>query len=83
MKRYDSATAIKGDYEACEALFSRPWWSRSWILQEVAQNNPVRVMISPLQLDLDELIEFCPIYRNAIMVSSDFLACKVWLKPLD
>jgi hypothetical protein len=43
----------------------------------------VRVLIGPLQLDLDELIEFYPIYRNAILFSSDFLTHKVWLKPLD
>lgn len=41
---------------ACDELFlKRPYWGRSWILQEVLHNRPVTVHIGEQAIDIDEL----------------------------
>jgi len=42
-------------WSLCHALFTRPWWTRTWILQEVIHSKPATVYIGTIQLDLDEL----------------------------
>ncbi|EJT76658.1 hypothetical protein GGTG_06575 [Gaeumannomyces tritici R3-111a-1] len=41
---------------ACQKLFARPWWSRTWILQEVIHPRGVAVHIGDLEpVSLDDL----------------------------
>jgi hypothetical protein len=40
----------KEDLDTYDALLSRPWWSQTWILQEVIHSNTVRAHIGHLQL---------------------------------
>ncbi|KAL5329554.1 hypothetical protein ACEPPN_003068 [Leptodophora sp. 'Broadleaf-Isolate-01'] len=45
-------------FNACQALFlQRPWWSRTWILQEVLHHNPVLVHLGNIILSLDEICD--------------------------
>jgi hypothetical protein len=39
----------------CISLFTRPWWTRTWVLQEVIHSRPATVYIRTIQLDLDDL----------------------------
>jgi hypothetical protein len=43
------------DWQRCGKLFTRPWWTRAWILQEVIHDRPVTVHIGTLQVALDDL----------------------------
>lgn len=46
------------EWEACRELFSRPWWSRAWILQEVIHTNEVFVHIGDLvPISIEEICE--------------------------
>jgi len=43
-------------FQACGELFhQRPWWKRTWIIQEVLHTNPVKVCIGKLRMGLDDL----------------------------
>ncbi|KAH6723599.1 hypothetical protein BKA61DRAFT_727461 [Leptodontidium sp. MPI-SDFR-AT-0119] len=45
-------------FNACQALFlQRPWWSRTWILQEVLHHNPVLVHLGNIILSLDGICD--------------------------
>jgi hypothetical protein len=44
------------EWDACYKLFyERPWWTRTWILQEALHETPVLVHIGPTVIELDEL----------------------------
>jgi hypothetical protein len=48
----------KAKWEACEALFySRAWWKRTWILQEVIHPGNVLVYLGTLTIQFDDLCE--------------------------
>lgn len=52
---YDKKDAPQWD--ACSDLFYKtPWWSRSWILQEVLHNRDVIVYIGKIQRSIDDLL---------------------------
>jgi hypothetical protein len=51
-------------YEACRELFSRPWWTRMWILQEVLHHKPVEVYIGSLSITLDDLCHYFNLYNK-------------------
>ncbi|KAF4629987.1 hypothetical protein G7Y89_g8156 [Cudoniella acicularis] len=48
---------------ACQKLFTRPWFSRTWILQEVLHHRPVDVHIGRTLVGLDRLCEYFDAYR--------------------
>lgn len=39
----------------CSLLFTRPWFSRTWILQEIIHSRPATVHIGTIQIDIDDL----------------------------
>lgn len=42
-------------WAACKELLSSPWFSRSWVIQEILHANQAVAVIGDLQLPLDEL----------------------------
>lgn len=56
-------------WDACYKLFyQRPWWTRTWILQEVLHDTPVLVYIGTITIELEKLCAKFEIYsakRNA------------------
>ncbi|TVY37179.1 Heterokaryon incompatibility protein 6,OR allele [Lachnellula occidentalis] len=46
---------IEEVWSSCNSLFGRPWWTRTWVLQEVIHSRPATVYIGNIQLDLDDL----------------------------
>ncbi|KAL5318951.1 hypothetical protein ACEPPN_014019 [Leptodophora sp. 'Broadleaf-Isolate-01'] len=53
--QYDYQEADSPAWFACDDLFlKRPYWGRSWILQEVLHNRPVTVHVGKNALDIDE-----------------------------
>jgi hypothetical protein len=68
-KTHNSIEPSKEGFEACKALFSRPGWSCTWVLQEVTYINPVQVHISHLKLDLNSLARLCSAYLSTNAVA--------------
>ncbi|KAH6680778.1 heterokaryon incompatibility protein-domain-containing protein, partial [Halenospora varia] len=48
----------------CQKLFARPWFSRTWILQEVLHDRPVQVLIGRTTLSLDKLCTYFDAFRG-------------------
>jgi hypothetical protein len=46
----------KDKRKACDDLFSRPWWSRSWILQEVLHSGDDNVYIGRIRITMENLL---------------------------
>ncbi|PQE32650.1 heterokaryon incompatibility protein [Rutstroemia sp. NJR-2017a WRK4] len=42
-------------WDECNSVFYRPWWTRTWTLQEVIHDRPVQAYIGFNQINLDEL----------------------------
>ncbi|KAH7317962.1 heterokaryon incompatibility protein-domain-containing protein, partial [Rhexocercosporidium sp. MPI-PUGE-AT-0058] len=42
-------------WDTRNAVFYRPWWTRTWTLQEVIHDGPVQAYIGSHQIDFDEL----------------------------
>jgi hypothetical protein len=63
------AASLEGrhaEWAACEELFSRPWWSRTWIVQEVAHTREVVVQIGTLApVPIDRLCGMAESYANS------------------
>jgi len=55
---------IEEVWSSCNSLFGRPWWTRTWVLQEVIHTRPTTVYIGNIQLDLDDLCAKYSDYQN-------------------
>jgi hypothetical protein len=56
------------EFQACDDLFNkRPWWRRTWIVQEVYHTNPVEVYIGRLRIGLDTIAEMWTLYFTNVL----------------
>jgi hypothetical protein len=51
------ALNYKRKWDAVANLFERPWWERTWVIQEVAHVGIVRAYIGSIDMSFDALIE--------------------------
>jgi hypothetical protein len=51
------ALNYKRNWDAVANLFERPWWERTWVIQEVAHVGIVRAYIGSIDMSFDALIE--------------------------
>lgn len=51
-------------WDSASNLFSRPWWKRTWILQEVMHSRPVIVHIGAITITLDDLLSKLSSYER-------------------
>lgn len=65
----DEAARHAEGFQACDDLFNkRPWWKRTWIIQEVYHRNPVLVHIGKLRIGLDDLFDMWSEYLTQSQV---------------
>lgn len=63
------------EWEACHDLFSRKWWSRSWIIQEAVHANEALVYIGKLDpKPLEEICDMYSRYRSLLLVRETYSA---------
>ncbi|KAH6683620.1 heterokaryon incompatibility protein-domain-containing protein [Plectosphaerella plurivora] len=54
---------------ACDEFFARPWWSRTWILQEAIHDRKVSVYIGDLDpIPIDDLCRMAARYQRYINI---------------
>jgi len=53
----EAAFEYKRKWDAVANLFERPWWERTWVIQEVAHVGIVRAYIGSIDMSFDALIE--------------------------
>jgi len=51
------ALDYKRKWDAVASLFERPWWERTWVIQEVAHVGIIRAYIGSIEMSFDALIE--------------------------
>ena len=72
---------------ACYSLFidtkERPWWSRTWILQEVIHSREVMVYLGRIQMSMEDLLSKFEKYYFQLLLLASYSPTAVRIPPSE